>query len=115
MDSDDQIFEKLSVEANNLDHGDLMARIQDGWSISNRLLDPTSIYYGYLPSEGDLEVPDRLLSVAGLKWCGFNEEKAERPFGDCRMDPDHDYPLDIDLAEYIKQFDLGQEKTGTKQ
>jgi len=110
MDSDDHILEKLSVEANNLGQGDLMARIQDGWSISNRLLDPMSIHYGYLPSEGDLEVPDHLLSVAGLKWCGFSEEKAERLFGDSRMDPDHDYRLDIDLADYIKQFDLGREK-----
>lgn len=82
MDPNDHVLEKLSIEADSLSHGDLMARMEDGWSISNRLTDPVSIHYGYSPSDRDLEVPDRLLSVVGPKWCGFSQERAERMFNE---------------------------------
>jgi hypothetical protein len=58
IDSDDHVLAKLSIEANNLGHGDHMAHIQGGRSISNRLLDPTSIHFSYLPKNGDLEISD---------------------------------------------------------
>lgn len=67
MDSNDHVLENLSIKSDSLSHGNLMARMEDGWSISNRLLNQISIHYGYSPSDGHLKVPDRLLSVAGLR------------------------------------------------
>ena len=113
MNSNDYVLEEWSIEANNLGHGDLVVRIQDGWSILNHLLDPTSLHYGLLPSDGDLEFPACFQSVAGLKWCGFSGERAERLFNDSleyRMNPYHENRLNEDLAEYIKHGDLKQEK-----
>lgn len=112
MDSNEQILETLSIEANNLGHGDLMARIQVGWSISNRQLDPASIYHGSPPTAGDLELPERLLSVAGLKRCGFSQERADRLFEDCLdygMGIHHQASLNEGLAKYIYSFDLAHE------